>query len=68
VQKKPEFAKLNEIAGLPIAAVGGLLGQVEGALDRRLAVEQVVALQHVPHAAVHLTQIRRWKKIKTRFS
>ena len=56
LEEKPEFPELEEVGPVLVLAGGGLLGEVEGSLDGRLAVEQLVALKDVPHAAVNLSK------------
>ena len=56
LEEKPEFPELEEVGSVLVLAGGGLLGEVEGPLHGRLAVEQLVALEDVHHAAVNLAK------------
>ena len=54
LEEEPELPELEEVGPVLVVAGGLVLGEVEGAVDRRLAVEQLVAPQHVAHALVSL--------------
>ena len=54
LQEQPELAELEEVGAVLVVARGLVLGEVEGAVDGRLAVEQLLAAQHVAHAFVSL--------------
>ena len=54
LEEEPELPELEEVGPVLVVAGGLVLGEVEGAVDRRLAVEQLVAPQHVAHALVRL--------------
>ena len=59
LQEEPELPELQELIAKLALARGGVLGEVEGVVDRLLAVEHLLEAKHVADALVHLgeTQI-----------
>ena len=60
LEEEPELPELEEVGPVLVVAGGLVLGEVEGAVDGRLAVEQLVALQHVAHALVRLERCTKY--------
>ena len=60
LEEEPELPELEEVGPVLVVAGGLVLGEVEGAVDGRLAVEQLVALQHVAHALVSLERCTKY--------
>lgn len=56
LEEKPELPELEEVGPVLVLAGGGLLGEVEGPLDGGLAIEKLVTLKDIPHAAVDLSK------------
>merc|ERR1719346_328872 len=56
LQEEPELPELQELIAELALARGGVLGEVEGVVDRLLAVEHLLEAEHVADAFVHLSQ------------
>ena len=54
LEEEPELPELEEVWAVLVVAARLVLGEVEGAVDGRLAVEQLLAPQRVAHALVRL--------------
>ena len=59
LQEESELPELQQLVAKLALARGGVLGEVEGVVDRLLAVEHLLEAEHVANAFVHLgeTQI-----------